>query len=121
VKFLVDLCAGHRLAEWLKQRGHDVVESREKSAVLADRAILDWAVQEERILVTMDKDFGELIFLEGKGHCGLVRLPDVPVERRIALMGKILVDHGNDLLAQAVVTVRGERIRISRPPTRNNE
>lgn len=121
MKFLVDLCAGHRLADWLKQRGHDVVESRDKSATLSDRAILDWAVQEERILVTMDKDFGEFIFLEGKIHCGLVRLPDVPVERRIALMGKILADHGNDLLAQSVVTVRGERIRISRPPTRNNE
>lgn len=121
MKFLVDLCAGHRLAEWLKQRGHDVLESREKSALLADRAILEWATAESRILVTIDKDFGEFIFLEGKGHCGLVRLPDVPVERRIALMSKILADHSDDLLAQAVVTVRGERIRISRPPVRDNE
>jgi predicted nuclease of predicted toxin-antitoxin system len=121
VKFLVDLCAGHRLAEWLKQRGHDVVESRERSATLSDRAILEWAVTESRIVVTMDKDFGDFIFLEGKGHCGLIRLPDVPVERRIALMGKILADHTNDLLAQSIVTVRGERIRISRPMAGGNE
>lgn len=115
MKFLVDLCAGYRLAEWLKQCGHDVVESREKSATLSDRAILEWAKAESRILVTMDKDFGEFVFLEGKGHCGLVRLPDVPAERRVSLMSKILADHSDDLLAQAVVTVRGERIRISHP------
>lgn len=121
MKFLIDLCAGHRLAERLKQSGHDVVESRERSAVLGDRAILEWAVAEKRILVTMDKDFGDFIFFEGQSHYGLVRLPDVPVERRIALMNKIIADHGHDLLAQAIVTVRGERIRISRPPVRNNE
>ena len=115
MKFLVDLCAGHRLAEWLKQRGHDVVESREKGPTLGDRAILEWAVIENRILVTMDKDFGDFIFLEGKGHCGLIRLPDVPVERRIVLINKVLIDHANDLMGKAVITVRGERIRISSP------
>ncbi|MBI4384505.1 MAG: DUF5615 family PIN-like protein [Nitrospinae bacterium] len=109
------------MAEWLKQHGHDVVESRERSAVLGDRAILEWAVAENRIVVMMDKDFGDFVFLERKGHCGLVRLPDVPVEKRIALMSMILADHGNDLLTQAVVTVRGERIRISRPMARDNE
>src|SRR5207249_12154215 len=30
VKFLIDRCAGHRLAEWLRAQGHDVVESRER-------------------------------------------------------------------------------------------
>lgn len=121
MKFLVDICAGRRLAEWLKQRGHDVVESREKDLALTDHAILEWAKAENRILVTMDKDFGEIVFIERKGHCGLVRLPDIPTEKRIALMSKILADHADDLLAQAVITARGERIRISRPPGVKNE
>jgi len=43
-----------------------------------------------------------------------VRLPDVPAEERIALMGVILKRYEADLLIGAVITVKGERIRISR-------
>jgi predicted nuclease of predicted toxin-antitoxin system len=64
----------------------------------------------------MDKDFGEFIFLEGSPHCGLVRLPDVPAERRIQIMGEILKNHSQDLVRRSIVTVRGDRMRISRPP-----
>lgn len=49
------------------------------------------------MLVTMDKDFGELIFAHGVQHGGLVRLPDVPAASRIALMREVLQKHGNDL------------------------
>ena len=45
---------------------------------LGDRALLDWAAKETRILVTIDTDFGELIYVENLSHAGLVRLPDVP-------------------------------------------
>lgn len=115
MKFLIDRCAGHRLAEWLRQQGHDVVESRERGADPGDRVLLEWAAAEGRVLVTMDKDFGEFIFTERVPHCGLIRLPDVPAERRIALMEWILANYARELLAQSVITVRGGRIRISLP------
>lgn len=114
MKFLVDRCAGRRLAEWLRGQGHDVVESRERGPDPGDRKILEWAAAEERVLITMDKDFGEFIFLDQAGHCGLIRLPDVPAGERVTMVGRILNKHSHDLLAGAVVTVRGERIRISR-------
>jgi predicted nuclease of predicted toxin-antitoxin system len=114
VKFLVDLCAGRRLAAWLRNQGHDVVESRERGLDPGDRILLEWAATEDRVLITMDKDFGELIFIEELPHCGLIRLPDVPAERRIALMEKVLAGHSGDLAERAIITVRGERIRISR-------
>lgn len=85
MKFLVDRCAGHRLAAWPDERGYDVVESRERGPDPGDRVLLEWAVAEQRILVTMDKDFGEFIYLEGSSHCGLLRLPDIPSEKRIVL------------------------------------
>lgn len=113
MKFLVDRCAGRRLAAWLKSQGHDVVESRNRGPDPGDRALLEWAAGEGRVLVTMDKDFGEFIFVEKLSHYGLVRLPDVPAAVRIALMEKVLVAHGDDLAERAVVTVRGGRIRIS--------
>lgn len=115
MKFLVDRCAGHRVAEWLFQQQHNVVESRERGPDPGDRTLLGWAAAEGRILVTMDKDFGELIFVEGMRHCGIVRLPDVPAARRILLMERVLADHSHELAEGAVVTVRGGRIRVSRP------
>ncbi|MBI4608470.1 MAG: DUF5615 family PIN-like protein [Candidatus Rokubacteria bacterium] len=94
----------------------DVVESRERGPDPGDRVLLEWASAQGRVLITMDKDFGEFIFMEGVSHCGIVRLPDVPAERRIKLMERVLTDYGRELSAHSVVTVRGGRIRISRPP-----
>ena len=114
MRFLVDRCAGRRLAEWLRTQEHDVVESRERGPDPGDRTLLAWASAEERVLITMDKDFGGLIFLGGASHCGLVRLPDVPAARRIELMHQLLQEHRAALETGAVLTVRGDRVRISR-------
>lgn len=114
MRFLIDRCTGRRLADWLRQQGHDVVEARERGADPGDRILLTWAAEEQRVLITMDKDFGELIFVAGKAHSGVVRLPDVPAEERIALVGSLLDHHAEDLASGAMITIRGERIRISR-------
>lgn len=115
MRFLIDRCAGRRLADWLRQQGHDVVESQERGADPGDRALLAWAASEQRVLISMDKDFGKLIFASGEAHSGVVRLPDVPAQERISLMESLLARHEEDLSSGAVITVRGERIRISRP------
>lgn len=115
MKFLVDRCAGHRIAQWLRDEGHDVVESSERGEDPGDEAILGWATNEARILITMDKDFGELVFKKGQAHAGLLRLPDVPVEQRIDLMRKLLGGQATALGEGAIVTVRGDRVRVSRP------
>ncbi len=116
MRFLVDRCAGHRLAAWLRDQGHDVVEARELGADPGDRALLERAAAAGRILVTIDTDFGELVYVRKVPHAGLVRLPDVPAERRIALIAEVLDRHRQALEIQAVVTIRDGRIRISHPP-----
>ena len=114
MNFLIDRCAGHRLAEWLRQLGHEVSESRNCGPDPGDRVLLDWAAAENRVLVTIDKDFGAFVFLDEAPHCGMVRLPDVPTEKRIKLMEQVLQNHTADLLDKAIVTVRGGRIRVSK-------
>ena len=114
---MIDRCAGTRLAQWLRAQGHDVAESRERGPDPGDRTLLGWAATEGRILVTLDKDFGEFVFRERMPHSGLVRLPDVPATRRVELMEKLLTAHSKELAKGAVVTVRGGRIRISRSPS----
>jgi len=116
MKFLIDRCTGGKLAKWLRDKGHDVLESRELGPDPGDRELLGIAAEQGRILVTIDTDFGRLAHLENVFHCGIVRLPDVPAERRIILMDVLLRDHVSDLRAQSIITIRGERIRISKPP-----
>lgn len=113
MKFLVDRCAGRRLADWLRGAGHDVAECGARGPDPGDHAILSWAADEGRVLITIDTDFGRIVFLEGARHCGVVRLPDVPARERIVLLAQVLEHHGEELEAAAIVTVRGGRIRIS--------
>ena len=114
MKFLLDRCAGRRLANWLRTQGHDVVESRARGPDPGDLVLLEWAAAEVRILVTIDTDFGELIFVQERRHAGLIRLPDVPAAQRIALLSQVLSRYQTELGNGAIITVRGERIRITK-------
>lgn len=71
------------------------------------------AAQESRILITIDTDFGQFIFLEGQPHSGLIRLPDVPSNQRIEIVRDLIERFQDDLEARAIITVRGGKIRIS--------
>jgi predicted nuclease of predicted toxin-antitoxin system len=119
MRFLIDRCAGRLLADWLRTQGHDVVESRELGPDPGDRALLNWAAQKNRILVTIDTDFGELIYLENLSHAGLVRLPDVPARERQLILQDLLTRYETELQNAAIITVRGGRIRISKGPKQN--
>ena len=54
MKFLVDRCAGRMIADWLREHGYDVVEARDRTPDPGDRALLEWAASESRILITLD-------------------------------------------------------------------
>jgi len=82
-----------------------------------DADILARAVAEDRVLVTIDKDFGLLVFAEDRPHRGIVRLPDCPAKERLRILTDLLERHRDDLEARALITVRGGRVRISRPKT----
>lgn len=118
MRFLIDRCAGVGLARWLADAGHEVVDASGWAADPGDSAILQQALTEDRILSTIDQDFGLLVFAEERPHRGLVRLPDCPPAERIAIMRDLLARHLADLEQRAVITVRGGRVRISRsgPP-----
>lgn len=113
MKFLVDRCAGRVLAGWLREQGHDVVGAWELGPDPGDEALLTRAAADGRVLVTIDTDFGRLVYVGGLQHRGLVRLPDLRVQARIDVFAQILERHSEALAAGAVITVRGGRVRIS--------
>jgi len=74
VKFIVDENLGPRVAKWLKEHQHDVVSIYEEFRGWNDDDILRKSTEENRVLITNDKDFGEMIFREGKLHRGVIFL-----------------------------------------------
>ncbi len=112
MKFLLDVCAGGRLTNWLRDQGFDVKEVRGKDICMPDESIIDWAVMEKRIIITLDKDFGELFVLQGK-TCSIIRLPDVSAEQRLKLMDLTLQKYSQKLENNTVIiTISEKRIRI---------
>ena len=114
MKFLTDVNASGALTEWLRDMGHDVVQVADRDASLPDDAILQWAVQEQRIIVTTDTDFEVMIWRKGERHFGLLRLENLPRAGRKALLEDVLANHANDLISGSVVIAQTKKIRIRR-------
>lgn len=47
----------------LRELGHDVFAIRERNAGISDQDVLELAHNEQRILITFDSDYGELIYV----------------------------------------------------------
>jgi predicted nuclease of predicted toxin-antitoxin system len=117
MRFLVDESAGSAVAAVLANGGHDVLEVAQVMPQADDAAILAQAVQDARIVVTNDKDFGELIFRSGRPHAGVVllRLRDEGVANRARAMQAVLHRCGTILPNQFIVATE-RHIRIRRVP-----
>ena len=114
MEFLIDLGASGALVQWLIDAGHDVVQVLDEDARMADSDILQWAIQEGRIIVTTDDDFEEMIWREGRPHSGVLRLENLPRGERLGLLEEVLNRHSRDLAEGAIVIAESRRIRIRR-------
>jgi predicted nuclease of predicted toxin-antitoxin system len=113
VKFLLDEGLPFRLAAFLESDGHDVtICGRDHPQALDDRDILAIAFADQRIVLTNDKDFGDLVFRDRRPHAGVIlfRLGYVPIERRITYLQRVLIDHAHELDQFIVVSLHGSRI-----------
>lgn len=73
-RLLLDTCVWDGAVAPLAELGHDIVWTGLWPEDPGDSAILDYAFKEDRILVTLDKDFGELAIVKGMSHSGMIRL-----------------------------------------------
>ena len=99
VKFLVDVGVGHLVEQYLANNGYDVVSVRALDPKMPDEEIIEIAYNEDRIIITMDKDFGELAYHSAKSHSGviLLRLDDADGIEKTKVISNILKDYSLQL------------------------
>jgi predicted nuclease of predicted toxin-antitoxin system len=112
MKVLLDTCVWGGAATDLRLAGHDVVWTGEWPEDPGDEEILEIAESEGRVLVTLDKDFGELAIVYGKPHCGIVRLVNLGAKEQANVCLRVLDVYEEELLKGAIVTVESQRLRI---------
>ena len=117
MKFLADENLDRSVIQKLREAGHEVISVAEMEPGIPDEVVLGTANSQGAMLVTEDKDFGELVFRRSLVHQGviLLRLAGLPVAAKAELIVATLVKHEHELNgAFAVVTPRAIRIRRSR-------
>jgi predicted nuclease of predicted toxin-antitoxin system len=115
MKLLLDTCVWGGAKQALEALGHDVVWAGDWAVDPGDEQILATASQEGRILVTLDKDFGELAILHNAPHHGILRIVDFPARQQAVVCQDVLTRHGAELESGAIITAEPGRLRI-RPP-----
>jgi len=114
MRFIVDECAGPAVSDWLMALGHYVVCVRKSAKGSSDNQVIDRAFHENRVLITIDKDFGEKIYRERRPHRGVVLLclEDERNTNKILVLGRLFAKYSEELVDR-FVTVTENRVRFA--------
>lgn len=111
MRFLIDECAGKRLANLLEKEGYDVLFAGDAMPSASDEEIIKKCEEDDRILVTDDKDFGELVFRLGRPIKGVILLriittPEIRLEAILRLLKNYDVKNKFIVLQENAVRIR---------------
>jgi len=117
MRFLADECCDSAMVTALREAGYDVLSAAEQVQGSEDADVMELALREQRILLTEDKDFGQLVYAHGEKTVGVIFLRYPTVARQEISNDVVeLVRQRGESLAGCFVTVQVGRIRISGPP-----
>ncbi len=113
LRFLVDLGVGKHVESLLEELKYDVLSVRSIDIFLSDAEILRIGSFEKRIIITMDRDFGELVFHSNLSHHGvlLLRLEDADgLEKRETV--RQILSHYSDQLHDNFCVYQSGKFRV---------
>jgi predicted nuclease of predicted toxin-antitoxin system len=98
-KIIVDVGVGKLIEEWLLAQSFDVIAIGNINPEMPDVDIINLANTEEAVIITMDKDFGELVFKIHLPHRGilLLRLEDAVGEEKLAAIQNIFPRYSSQI------------------------
>lgn len=115
MRFLADESCDFAVVRAQREAGHDVEAVKDVLQGAPDHAVIDRADREAGILLTEDKDFGQLVFSGALNSPGVIfiRFPGSARQEMTSAVVKF-VDDNADKIAQRFIVVQPGRIRISR-------
>ncbi len=119
MRFLADMGISMRIVEWLRSNGHDVVHLREQKLFsLPDNEIFDRAINESRIILTFDLDFGEIVALSKSRKVSVIlfRLRNTTTPFVIKRLDTVMTESAALLEETHIVIIEENRYRIRKFP-----
>jgi predicted nuclease of predicted toxin-antitoxin system len=114
MRLVVDECIAPSIVRWLRGENHDVISIFETARGSIDVDILEWSVREQRVLVTADKDFGDLVYRDGLPHQGIIllRLDNKTSANTIRVLSALFAQYA-DQIERHFVVVTETSVRVS--------
>jgi predicted nuclease of predicted toxin-antitoxin system len=119
VRFLADMGVDVRVVQWLRAHGHDANHLRDEGLHrLPDGEIFEKAIAEDRVILTFDLDFGEIMALSRgrKASVILFRLRNTRTPHVIERLAAVLTASAEALEKGVVIVVEESRHRIREFP-----
>ena len=119
MRFLADMGVSLRVVDWLRAGGHDVAHLREQGLqTLPNGDIFDKAAREQRIVLTFDLDFGDIMAATGKKTPSVIilRLDDQRPQQVNCRLKQVLAESSESLLKGAIISVDENRHRVRSLP-----
>ncbi len=113
MNLLADESVNKLIVDELRNEGYNVLYIAEFAPSVDDETVLYEANQNHALLLTEDKDFGELVYRQGRVHMGvvLIRLAGLSQQAKAKSISTVFENHGNELL-QAFSVISPGRVRI---------
>ena len=117
MNLLVDESVDKPIVVRLRQDSHTVLYIAELSPSIDDDTVLSRANQNSALLITAEKDFGELVFRLGRIHAGVVllRLAGLSPRTKARIVSAVFANQDDELL-NAFSVISSGRVRIRRSP-----
>lgn len=117
MRFLADESCDFTFVRVLRAAGHDVTAVAESAPGADDKKVIALAHSQRRILITEDKDFGQLVFAAAASTSGVIYIR-YPMRYRSVLGADLLrlVEERGEALTGAYAVIEPGRTRIGRMP-----
>ncbi len=114
--FVADENIDRQIVEKLRSHRHSVIYIIELERAIKDEQVLELSRRQDAVLLTADKDFGELVFRQRLIHSGilLVHLQGLPSSEKADIVERVVRSHSLELKS-AFAVISKHSIRIRRP------
>lgn len=117
MKFVADEGIERQVVKRLRRENHDVLYVAEMEPGRPDDDVLFSAMSDGAVLLTNDKDFGELVYRQGRASSGvvLIRLAGLSADTKAAFVAKAVAEHADELCGFTVISPGMVRVRKPSP------